>query len=75
MDLSVLTLHFWQDNHNGDRRLAHMEIRDPVHGSIYYSDPEVAVLDTAEYQRLRAVKKLGFSEFCVPGATHKRYVK
>lgn len=51
-----------------------MEIRDPVHGSIYFSDAEVAVLDTAEYQRLRAIKQLGFSEFSFPGATHNRYI-
>lgn len=51
-----------------------MEIRDPVHGSIYFSDPEVAVLDTAEYQRLRAIKQLGFAEFSFPGATHNRYL-
>lgn len=51
-----------------------MEIRDPVHGSIYYSDQEVAVLDTAEYQRLRAIKQLGYAEFSFPGATHNRYI-
>ncbi|UXR65367.1 HD domain-containing protein [Bdellovibrio bacteriovorus] len=51
-----------------------MEIRDPVHGSIYYSEPEVAVLDTAEYQRLRAIKQLGYAEFSFPGATHNRYI-
>ncbi len=51
-----------------------MEIRDPVHGSVYYSDQEVAVLDTPEYQRLRAIKQLGFSEFSFPGATHNRYL-
>lgn len=51
-----------------------MEIRDPVHGSLYYSDPEVAVLDTAEYQRLRAIKQLGYAEFSFPGATHNRYL-
>lgn len=51
-----------------------MEIRDPVHGSIYYSEPEVAVLDTPEYQRLRAIKQLGFAEFSFPGATHNRYL-
>jgi uncharacterized protein len=51
-----------------------MEIRDPVHGSIYYSDAEVAVLDTLEYQRLRTIKQLGFSEFSFPGATHNRYI-
>ncbi|WP_413559666.1 HD domain-containing protein [Bdellovibrio sp. HCB209] len=51
-----------------------MEIRDPIHGSIYYADPEVAILDTAEYQRLRAIKQLGFSEMSFPGATHNRYL-
>jgi HD superfamily phosphohydrolase len=51
-----------------------MEIRDPLHGSIYYSDPEVAILDTPEYQRLRAIKQLGFAEFSFPGATHNRYL-
>ena len=51
-----------------------MEIRDPVHGSIYFSDPEVAVIDSPEYQRLRAIKQLGFSEFSYPGATHNRYL-
>lgn len=51
-----------------------MEIRDPVHGSLFYSDQEVAVLDTPVYQRLRAIKQLGFSEFSFPGATHNRYI-
>ncbi len=51
-----------------------MEIRDPVHGSIQYSNAEVAVLDTPEYQRLRSIKQLGFSEFSFPGATHNRYL-
>lgn len=51
-----------------------MEIRDPVHGSIFYSDQEVAILDTPEFQRLRAIKQLGFSEFSFPGATHNRYL-
>jgi HD superfamily phosphohydrolase len=51
-----------------------MEIRDPVHGSLFYTDQEVAVLDTLEYQRLRTIKQLGFSEFSFPGATHNRYL-
>lgn len=51
-----------------------MEIRDPVHGSIEVSNAEVAVLDSAEYQRLRAIKQLGFSEFSFPAATHNRYL-
>lgn len=51
-----------------------MEIRDPVHGSINMSSQEVAVIDSAEFQRLRAVKQLGFSEFSYPGAVHNRYI-
>lgn len=51
-----------------------MEIRDPIHGSIALSKPEVALCDSAAYQRLRAIKQLGFSEFSFPGATHNRYL-
>jgi HD superfamily phosphohydrolase len=51
-----------------------MEVRDPVHGIIELNRPEVAVLDSAVYQRLRAIKQLGFSEFSFPGATHNRYI-
>jgi uncharacterized protein len=51
-----------------------MEIRDPVHGSIYFSESEVALIDSPEYQRLRAIKQLGFSESSYPGATHNRYL-
>lgn len=51
-----------------------MEIRDPVHGTIHLSDAETTVLDTPEYQRLRMIKQLGFSEFSFPGATHNRYL-
>lgn len=51
-----------------------MEIRDPLHGSMYFSEAEVSLLDTPEYQRLRAIKQLGFSEFSFPGATHNRYL-
>lgn len=51
-----------------------MEIRDPVHGSLELTEGEVAVLDSLPYQRLRAIKQLGFSEFSYPGATHNRYL-
>lgn len=51
-----------------------MEIRDPVHGTVQLSDAETVILDTPEYQRLRAIKQLGFSEFSFPGATHNRYL-
>lgn len=51
-----------------------MEIRDPVHGSMYFTDAEVAVIDTPEFQRLRAIKQLGYAEFSFPGGTHNRYL-
>lgn len=51
-----------------------MDVRDPVHGHIAVSDSEVAVLDSRAYQRLRAIKQLGFSEFSFPGATHNRFL-
>ena len=51
-----------------------MDVRDPVHGHIALSDQEVAVLDSKAYQRLRAIKQLGFSEFSFPGATHNRFL-
>lgn len=51
-----------------------MEIRDPIHGSIQLSDGEVAIIETVEFQRLRQIKQLGFSEFSFPGATHNRFL-
>ena len=50
-----------------------MDVRDPVHGNIALGDAEVAVLDSKAYQRLRAIKQLGFPEFSFPGAPHNRY--
>lgn len=51
-----------------------MDVRDPIHGNLPLLDAEVAVLDSKAYQRLRAIKQLGFSEFSFPGATHNRYL-
>lgn len=51
-----------------------MEIRDPIHGSIQLNDGEEAVIDSIEFQRLREIKQLGFSEFSFPGATHNRFL-
>ncbi|AGH96416.1 putative hydrolase [Pseudobdellovibrio exovorus JSS] len=51
-----------------------MEIRDPIHGSIHLNDGEVAIIESVEFQRLREIKQLGFSEFSFPGATHNRFL-
>lgn len=51
-----------------------MEIKDPVHGTMSMNAAEMAVVDSAAFQRLRLIKQLGFSEFSFPGATHSRYL-
>ncbi len=55
-------------------------IRDPVHGLIAFDCPtnEVdrfawALVNTREFQRLRRIKQLGFSELVYPGASHTRF--
>ncbi len=51
-----------------------MEIRDPIHSTIELSDYEEAIIESVAFQRLRAIKQLGFSEFSFPGATHNRLI-
>jgi uncharacterized protein len=51
-----------------------MEIKDPIHGSLELTPPEVAIVDSPAFQRLRSIKQLGFGEFSYPGATHNRYL-
>jgi hypothetical protein len=48
-------------------------LRDPVHGDVYLTHEELAVLDTPEMQRLRGVKQLGTAYFVYPGALHTRF--
>jgi len=51
-----------------------MEIKDPVHGTLDFTPPEVAIIDSPAFQRLRNIKQLGFGEFSFPGAVHNRYI-
>src|SRR5215510_4821465 len=48
-------------------------IRDPVHGDVYLTHEEIAILDTPEMQRLRGVKQLGTAYLVFPGAVHTRF--
>ncbi len=48
-------------------------VRDPVHGDIYLTHEEMAVLDTPQMQRLRGVKQLGAADLVFPGARHTRF--
>lgn len=51
-----------------------IEVRDPVHGTIALNDGETAIVDSPEFQRLRAIKQLGFADVSFPGATHTRFL-
>ncbi len=48
-------------------------VRDPVHGDVYLTHEEIALLDTPEMQRLRGVKQLGTAFLVFPGAVHSRF--
>lgn len=47
-------------------------IRDAVHGEIKLTRLERAIVQTAEFQRLRRIKQLGAVQLVYPGATHTR---
>jgi HD superfamily phosphohydrolase len=53
-------------------------IRDPVHDLIEFGTDDFeqmawSLLETPEFQRLRRIKQLGFSELVFPGASHSRF--
>ncbi|HEX6752311.1 MAG TPA: hypothetical protein VF093_01800 [Solirubrobacterales bacterium] len=48
-------------------------ITDPVHGDVYLSKLEVAVMDSRPFQRLRRVRQLGNTHYVYPGAIHSRF--
>ncbi len=48
-------------------------VRDPVHGDVYLTHEELAVLDTPQMQRLRGIKQLGTAYLVYPGAVHTRF--
>ena len=53
-------------------------VRDPVHDLIEFNGEEFEqvcwkVVQTPQFQRLRRVKQLGFSDFVYPGAVHSRF--
>ncbi|MFO0981889.1 MAG: HD domain-containing protein [Planctomycetota bacterium] len=48
-------------------------LRDPVHGDVYLTREELALLDTPEMQRLRGIRQLGTTYLVFPGAHHTRF--
>jgi uncharacterized protein len=49
------------------------EIKDPIHGFVYITDAEKAVIDSYPMQRLRRLRQLAGSEYVYPGANHTRF--
>ncbi len=49
------------------------EIRDPVHGYIYATEVEKAVIDTPVFQRMRRIRQLSGAHLTYPGAQHTRF--
>ena len=52
---------------------ANKQITDPIHGDIFLSVLETAVLDTSAMQRLGRVRQLATIHLVYPGATHTRF--
>jgi hypothetical protein len=49
------------------------EIRDPIHGFITPTDPEVKIINTSVFQRLRKINQLAMAYLVYPGANHTRF--
>ncbi|MBS7615778.1 HD domain-containing protein [Candidatus Bathyarchaeota archaeon] len=49
------------------------EIKDPVHGYVYITEPEKEVIDSYPVQRLRRLRQLAGAEYVYPGANHTRF--
>lgn len=48
-------------------------IRDPLWNTIRLDGTAIRIIDTAEFQRLRYIRQLGFAHLVYPGATHTRF--
>lgn len=48
-------------------------ITDPVHGDVFTTRLEQAIIDTPPFERLRRVRQLGTTHLVYPGATHTRF--
>ncbi len=49
------------------------EIRDPIYGFIEPSDPELKIINTTIFQRLRKIKQLALTNLVYPTANHTRF--
>ncbi|TPI13566.1 HD domain-containing protein [Mesorhizobium sp. B4-1-1] len=49
------------------------EIRDPIHGMIPFSSLERDLINSNEFQRLRRIRQLSWTDYVYPGAMHTRF--
>ena len=49
------------------------EVRDPVHGFIYFNETEMKIVGSPAFQRLRYIRQLAFTHLVYPGAEHSRF--
>jgi len=50
------------------------EIKDPIHGYIYFTEAEREIINSRPFQRLHRIKQLGGADLTYPGATHTRFL-
>ncbi|MGI0008761.1 MAG: HD domain-containing protein [Nitrosopumilaceae archaeon] len=51
----------------------YLEIVDPIHDFIRIYEPEIKVIDTAVFQRLRRIRQLAGAHLVYPSAQHSRF--
>ena len=50
-----------------------MIIKDELYGTIEFDDLEKKIIDTPDFQRLRRIKQMSFTNLVYPGANHTRF--
>jgi HD superfamily phosphohydrolase len=51
----------------------HLDIIDPIHDFIRVSEPELKIIDSPIFQRLRRIRQLSGAHLTYPGAQHTRF--
>jgi len=50
-----------------------MIIKDEIYGMVGFNDLEKRIIDTPDFQRLRRIKQMSFTNLVYPGANHTRF--